>query len=141
ARGVLEQTAGHYPLVRRAAAAPAAVTARDADLRAQVVSLGEARDAAGVPFLLRVLAAHSSADVRRLAATSLGKIGDPSAEEGLVAALADEAPQVRQYAAVALGLLASEVVLPRLRELSTSDAEDYVRSAAGVASVRIRDRS
>jgi len=141
ARGVLEQTGGLYPLVRRAAAAPAAVTARDADLRGQVVALGDSRDREGVPFLLRVLAAHSSADVRRLAASALGRISDPAAEGGLIAALDDEAPQVRQYAAVSLGRLGTEQALPALRSLQSSDVEDYVRSAAGIASGRIRDRS
>jgi ATP-dependent DNA helicase RecQ len=141
ARGVLEQTAGLYPLVRRAAAAPAAVTARDADLRTQVVALGDAQDRDGMPFLVRVLAAHSSADVRRQAAVALGKIGDPAAAEGLIAALDDEAPQVRQYAAAALGRLGTEEALAALRTLQASDPEDFVRSAARTASGRIRRSS
>jgi HEAT repeat protein len=42
---------------------------------------------------------------------------------------------------VSLGRLGTEQALPALGSLQSSDVEDYVRSAAGIASGRIRDRS
>ena len=101
ASGALEQTGGPYPLVRRAAA-QSARTSRDADLRSQVLALGTARDRAGIPFLTRVLASGDSAEVRKLAALALARIGDDSANDALTAALDDESPDVRNAAGAAL---------------------------------------
>ena len=101
ASGALEQTGGPYPLVRRAAA-QSARTSREADLRSQVLALGTARDRAGIPFLTRVLASGDSAEVRKLAALALARIGDDSANDALTAALDDESPDVRNAAAAAL---------------------------------------
>jgi ATP-dependent DNA helicase RecQ len=102
--GALEKTAGFYPLVRRPAARPAA-SAREAALRAQIAELGRRRDAAGVPFLLRLLAAADHADDRALAAAALGEIGDERAGEGLRAALDDGSGEVRLAAERALARL------------------------------------
>ena len=86
ARGVLEQTAGPYPLVRRSARAerPAA-TARTAGVRAQVIEMGRTRDRSAVAFLQRVLESAPDDDLRGLAADALGEIGGRRARVVLVA--------------------------------------------------------
>jgi superfamily II DNA helicase RecQ len=103
--GTLEKTAGFYPLVRRPARRSAA-SAREAALRAQISDLGRRRDAGGVPFLLRVLAAAEHEDDRALAAAALGEIGDDGARPGLErAATADGSADVRRAAEAALAAL------------------------------------
>ncbi len=104
AQGVLEQTSGPYPLVRRAQER-AARTSRDADLRNQVLELGRSRDPAGVAFLLRVLGGADDPALRGLAALALGHIGDREAEPGLRAAAEDSSDEVRTAAVAALKLL------------------------------------
>jgi ATP-dependent DNA helicase RecQ len=104
ASGTLEKTDGFYPLVRRPAAAPrrSAASARDAALRAQIADLGARRDAEGVPFLVRVLAAAERDDQRRLAAVALGEIGAAAARPALTAALDDHSDDVSRAASEAL---------------------------------------
>jgi ATP-dependent DNA helicase RecQ len=138
AQGTLEQTGGPYPLVRRAGG-HAAVTARDADVRAQVIALGRARDAAAVPFLLRVLAEGASEEARRLAAGSLGMIGEARAEAGLVVALTDASAGVRREAATALGRVGRSGCLDAL-SAAGADPDPAVVAAAEAASARIRHR-
>ena len=105
--GVVEKTGGHYPLVRRPAAAARRTARAPAmrSLRAQIADLGHRRDPDGLPFLLRVLAAAEHDDQRRLAAEALGEIGDERARPGLVAALDDHSGDVRAAAESALDRL------------------------------------
>jgi HEAT repeat protein len=73
-------------------------------------------------------------ELRRTAAQSLGKIGDPSPAPALVSALHDPDPLVRQYSAWALGHI-GEAALPiagmaLVEALAADPAEEVKRSAA-----------
>jgi len=84
--------------------------------------------------------------VRRLAASALGKLAgivDSAASVDLLRPLlADAHPQVRQYAAKALGAFgpAAEQALPDLRDLYQNPAEkDYVKRSVEAAGKTIRE--
>ncbi|MGE5200120.1 MAG: HEAT repeat domain-containing protein, partial [Rhodospirillaceae bacterium] len=68
-------------------------------------AVGRVGLAAGVPPLASVLAGDRDAEVREMAAFSMGLISDRSAVEPLRAALRDPSPLVQGRAAEALGLL------------------------------------
>lgn len=109
-----------------------------AGLIARIVKAGNDRSGASVDELVGALA-HQNGNVRRLAASALGKIGDGRAVPGLMAVLERESlPQVRQYAVKALG----EIGDPRAREvlerISADVSErDYVQKAASLALRRL----
>ncbi|MCK6627572.1 MAG: RecQ family ATP-dependent DNA helicase [Anaerolineae bacterium] len=100
----------------------------------RVVALGESGSPEAVPELVEALR-HSDGNVRRLAASALGKIGDPQAVEPLLALLAAETkPQVRQYAIKALGRLRDPQASTILEQIAANPAEeDYNIKAAQAA--------
>ena len=82
---------------------------------------------------LIVLLQDASAEVRRTAALSLGKIGAVQATHHLVAQLHDPDPRVRQYAAWALGNLGEQLspaAIPDLIMLLSDADPDVARAAA-----------
>ena len=82
-------------------------TENDFVLRAAAQALGLIRSRAAVPVLVSVLSNETMpSDVRREAATSLGAIGDPSAEPALRAALHSADPYLSDAARSALRALA-----------------------------------
>ena len=110
-------------------------------LRARALELGNAGDASGQMELLQLLRSRFS-EVRRLAASALGKIapGNPNtalvAEYLVSAAESDDHPQVRQYALKSLAKYpnAAAAHLDRLRDVARDPTlKDYVRSAAAEA--------
>jgi len=104
----------------------------------QVVALGEARSPAGVPELVAALA-DADGNVRRLAASALGKIGDRQAVEPLMDLLARETrPQVRQYAVKALGSIGDGRARTLLEQIASGETElDYTRKSAQEAIRRL----
>jgi hypothetical protein len=108
----------------------------DKEIAANAVALGESGRAESVPELLSRLS-HPSANVRRLAASALGKLAPVADASAVVLALTtllrDPHPQVRQYAIkslVAYGL-ASEPALPDLQDMVDRPTEtDYNRRDA-----------
>ncbi len=119
----------------------------------RAIVLGRSGDPAALPELTRLLA-MPSAEVRRLAASAIGKLSGFGADpETAVTALSpaainDPHPQVRQYALKALKAYgaAAEPHLHDLRDTAANPmAKDYVRTAAASAaetiaeSVRIRE--
>jgi HEAT repeat protein len=88
--------------------------------------VGDSRDAALAVGALQ----DPSADVRRAAAETLGRIGGPAAEQPLRAALSDRIPFVRAAAAAALGALRSDAALPQLFEIARTDRFRPARAAA-----------
>lgn len=100
----------------------------------RVVALGERGSPDDVSELIAALE-HSSGNVRRLAASALGKIGDPRAVEPLLTLLADEMkPQVRQYIIKALGKIGDPRARPILERIAASpDEQDYNVQSAQLA--------
>jgi len=114
-------------------------------LAARAKALGESA-AAGAFVELAGLAGSASPLVRRLAASAVGKLAgivDSVASVDLLRPLlADAHPQVRQYAAKALGAFgaAAEQALPDLRDLYRNPAEkDYVKRSVAAAGKTIRE--
>ncbi|HKY70491.1 MAG TPA: HEAT repeat domain-containing protein [Nitrospira sp.] len=88
----------------------------------------------GVAMLVALLQ-DQSPEVRRTAAESLGKIGDPTTLPAVVPLLHDPVPAVRATAAQALGRMASpadEAVIMGLSR-ALEDPDDKVRQAAALA--------
>ncbi len=106
----------------------------------RVVALGEAHSSDGVPELVAALT-DGDGNVRRLAASALGKIGDRQATEPLMALLASETrPQVRQYAVKALGSIGDSRARPLLKQIAADQAEqEYTRSSAQEALRHLKD--
>jgi hypothetical protein len=114
-------------------------------LAARVAALGESADAAAMPELT-VLMRSSSALVRRLAASALGKLAGivPPAEAvaTLLPMLRDPHPQCRQYASKALGAFGVHAApaLPDLRDLYRNPTEkNYVKRSILAAGKTIRE--
>jgi ATP-dependent DNA helicase RecQ len=109
-----------------------------ADRVRRVVQLGEARSPSGVSELIAALQ-DPDGNVRRLAASALGKIGDCRAVDPLMALLACETkPQVRQYAVKALGRIGDPRAQTLLEKIAVDKAErDYTQAAAQAALKRL----
>jgi len=114
-------------------------------LAAHVVELGRRADPAVLPELIRLLAS-SSAEVRRLAASAIGKLAGLADGTAAVAALThslrDVHPQARQYAVKALKAYgtAAESALPDLRDIASNASEkEYNRRDAASAIATIEE--
>ncbi|MDZ4198555.1 MAG: hypothetical protein U1E27_04625 [Kiritimatiellia bacterium] len=113
----------------------------------RALALGRGTDPAVLPELVR-LASMPSAEIRRLAASAIGKLAGFGADPALAVktlapiAFQDPHPQARQYALKALkayGVAAREY-LRDLDDLAENPREkDYVRMAAGAAARTIRE--
>ncbi len=117
-----------------------------ADLQ-RALALGRACDPEGLPELVR-LCASASAEVRRLAASAIGKLAefgaDPAQAVQTLAAVAlrDPHPQARQYALKALKAYgaAGRYLVHDLHDLAANPrARDYVRMAAHSAAAAIEE--
>jgi len=126
-------------------------TSMDRDTHHQAVqralALGRSSDPDALPELARLLA-MPSAEVRRLAASAIGKIAgfgaDPDAAVQALApaALHDPHPQTQQYALKALKVYgaAAEPYLHDLDDIASHEqVRDYVRRAAHSAAEAIRE--
>ncbi len=105
----------------------------------RVVMLGESRDPQHVPELLAALG-DSDGNVRRLAASALGKIGDPRAVQPLLELLKrEQKPQVRQYAITALGKLGDPQAHSILEQIAHDlNEKEYNQKAATRALKELR---
>ena len=100
----------------------------------QVVALGELKSTDAVPKLINALESESG-NVRRLAASALGKIRDPRAVIPLLILLEHESkPQARQYAVKALGAIGDKRAEKLLQQIAENEDEMYyTRDSAKVA--------
>jgi HEAT repeat protein len=90
-------------------------------------ALGSAPADGAVAALAAVLEGGSS-DLRREAALSLGRIGDPAATPALLAALrGDPDPEVRWRAAMAVRWVGGAAECPELERLLAGEPEERVR--------------
>lgn len=108
-------------------------------LAARAVELGRAGDGAALPELGDLLK-EPSAEVRRLAASAVGKLAGAAQSKAavglLVPVLRDPHPQARQYAVKALAAYgaAAECALPDLRDMAAAQHEkEYNRRDAAKA--------
>jgi len=104
-------------------------------------TLGESKDPKAIPQLIE-FTKSADGNERRLAASALGKLSTfkPQIFEAvshLIRLLDDEKPQVRQYAAKALGKIESEDAMHHLKK-RLNDEMPYVREAATAAIKRIK---
>lgn len=83
-------------------------------------ALGNSGDSRAVKLLLAALPA-STLRFRNEIITSLGKLGDPVAIDPLIKELDHKVPEKRYTAALALGQLGAEAVIPKLKELAEHD--------------------
>ena len=104
------------------------------DRAARIYMLGETGSPEGVPELIAALE-DSDGNVRRLAASALGKLRAVEAVEPLLALIQrEQGSQARQYAIKALGRIGDERARPLLEKIVADAAEmDYNRVAARVA--------
>ena len=114
------------------------------ELAARAKALGEGADAAAFADLTAFCASPSPL-VRRIAASALGKLAgvvDAAASvKMLLSLLGDAHPQVRQYAAKALGAYgtSAEKALPALRDMFQKPTElDYVKRSVKTAGLAIK---
>lgn len=109
------------------------------DLIQHVVALGNSGNPANVPELIGTLD-HPNGNVRRLAASALGKLRDKRAVQPLLDLLVRERkPQVRQYTVRALGRIGDDRALATLQQIATNEEERYyTRHSAKVALRRLR---
>lgn len=100
----------------------------------RVVSLGGTGDASHLPELIEALH-HEDGNLRRLAASALGKIGHADGVEPLLQLLETESlPQVRQYAVNALGKIGDARAQAMLETIiETQNDRDYVLNSAKAA--------
>ena len=115
--------------------------AEQQQLRARALELGNAGDARGADELIAMLKSQFP-EVRRLAASALGKLSKSGVNDRLVVyglavvAESDDHPQVRQYALKAIAKYpnAAVSVLDKLRDIARDPTlRDYVRTAAADA--------
>ncbi|MBI5943606.1 MAG: RecQ family ATP-dependent DNA helicase [Chloroflexi bacterium] len=105
----------------------------------RIVELGESRSSIALPELFAALKSEVG-NVRRLAASALGKIKDAKAVQPLLDLLAIEVkPQVRQYAVKALGDIGNPLTVDLLTKISEDESEMYyTRDAAKSALLKCR---
>ena len=113
----------------------------------RALALGRGTDAGALPELMRLLT-MPSAEIRRLAASAIGKLASFGADANAAvqalapAALRDPHPQAQQYALKALKAYgaAARQHLHDLDDLAENErAPDYVRRAAHSAAEAIRE--
>jgi len=104
------------------------------DLASQVHAWGDNGAAEHIPDLVAALS-HADGNVRRLAASALGKLQAPAAVAPLCALLEHEpGPQVRQYAIKALRIIGDPRARATLERIAADSAEiEYNREGARAA--------
>jgi ATP-dependent DNA helicase RecQ len=107
----------------------------------EVVEMGQRPAGDSVPKLIAALG-DPNGNVRRLAASSLGKLRRREGVQPLLALLEHETgPQVRQYALKALGSIGDERARPLLERIAADpDEREYNRLAAQAALKSLRRR-
>lgn len=73
---------------------------------------------------------HKHVNIRRMAVSALGKIGDRTSETALIRALEDENSQVVLYAIKALKKIKSEKAKMKMKEIYENNNKDYLLRAA-----------
>ena len=99
------------------------------DKEAAVWILGELKEASCLDILIKA-SVHKYINVRRMAVSAMGKMGDERAEGALLRALTDENPQVISYAIKSLGKIKSEKAITKIKYIYDNTDKKYILDAA-----------
>lgn len=102
---------------------------RSRDKETAVWLLGELKLESGYGILKKA-SVHNHVNIRRMAVSAMGKIGDGYFETALIKALDDENPQVVSYAIKALDRLDSKLAYDRIKKIYENPERDYLKGAA-----------
>jgi len=99
------------------------------DKEAAIWILGELKEKSCLNILVKA-SVHKFINVRRMAVSAMGKMGDIRAEGALLRALVDENPQVISYAIKSLGKIRSEKAIIKIKYISDNTDKKYIIDAA-----------
>ncbi|MBU3111322.1 HEAT repeat domain-containing protein [Clostridium lacusfryxellense] len=99
------------------------------DKEAAVWIIGELKEMSCLNILIKA-SVHKYINVRRMAVSAMGKMGDMRAEAALIRALGDENPQVITYAIKSLGKIKSEKAITKIKNLYDNTDKKYISDAA-----------
>ncbi|HEY8892382.1 MAG TPA: HEAT repeat domain-containing protein [Clostridium sp.] len=99
------------------------------DKEAAVWIIGELKEKSCLDILIKA-SVHKYINVRRMAVSAMGKIGDIRSEGALLRALGDENPQVISYAIKSLSIIKSEKAISKIKYICTSTDKKYIIDAA-----------
>lgn len=99
------------------------------DKEAAVWIVGELKEVSCLDILIKA-SVNKSINIRRMAVSAMGKIGDLKAEGALLRALSDENPQVISYAIKSLSKLKSEKAILKIKHLHDNTDKRYIIDAA-----------
>lgn len=91
--------------------------------------LGELRNTSNLDILIKAMV-HNHVNVRRMAVSAMGKIGDKASETALIRALEDKNHQVVLYAIKSLKKIKSEKAYNKIKNILDTTAKDYLKKAA-----------
>ncbi|MBZ9608142.1 HEAT repeat domain-containing protein [Clostridium estertheticum] len=99
------------------------------DKEVAVWILGELKEKSCLNILIKA-SVHKFLNVRRMAVSAMGKMGDARAEGALLRALEDENPQVISYAIKSLGKIKSEKAITKIKYIYDNAEKKYIIDAA-----------
>jgi hypothetical protein len=99
------------------------------DKEAAVWILGELKEVSCLDILIKA-SVHKYINIRRMAVSAMGKMGDDRAEGALLRALSDENPQVISYAIKSLGKIKSEKAIIKIKNIYENTEKKYIINAA-----------
>lgn len=99
------------------------------DKETAVWILGELKEVSCIDILIKA-SVYKYINVRRLAVSAMGKMGDARAEGALLRALRDENPQVISYAIKSLGKIKSEKAIVKIKYIYENTDKKYIGDAA-----------
>ncbi|MBW9157816.1 HEAT repeat domain-containing protein [Clostridium tagluense] len=99
------------------------------DKEAAVWILGELKEVSCLDILVKA-SVNKSINIRRMAVSAMGKLGDERAEVALLRSLTDENPQVISYAIKSLGKIKSEKAIAKIKYLQDNTDKKYIVDAA-----------
>jgi len=98
------------------------------DKDAAIWAMGELRSTAAVDILIKATV-NNHVNIRRMAVSALGKVGDSKGARALMRALDDKNPQVVSYAVKSLQKLNTREADEKIKLLYTSTDKAYIKKA------------
>jgi len=99
------------------------------DKEAAVWILGELKEISCIDILIKA-SVYKFINVRRMAVSAMGKVGDIRAEGALLRALGDENSQVISYAIKSLGKIKSKKAITKIKYIHDNTDKKYIIDAA-----------